>query len=170
MQCSAASVTSTTSPPTDTACIVSDRQRGGLRPPIVHHTSRSCGDPSPQSPLQYIQPRSASYGGEKSNSYVDPTLAQLSEFEEIIEQMDKYWPRKRAPPPAYPHSQRPPPTTIPAPPVQATQVPRVRPCASTGIDEDLQLILDNMDPELLASTSPCGVKIEATPLPPSPNG
>lgn len=138
----------------------------GLRPPVYQHASRSCGDPS--SPGLHLSqpPRSASYGGERSHSPVDPkTKAQISEFEEIIEQMDKYWPKRRAQPPPYPQQRSP----LSCPQV-LVPVARVPPPTATGIDEDLRVILNNMDPELLASSAPCGVKIEATPLPPSPNG
>jgi hypothetical protein len=139
-------------------------QQRGLRPPVFQHASRSCGDPCLQVPTMHdVQPRSASYGGERPHSPVDPrTKAQLTEFEEIIEQMDKYWPRRRVPPPPYP--QRTPPTIQ----ISVQTSPRVPP--PTGIDEDLRMILNNIDPELLASSAPSGVKIESTPLPPSPNG
>jgi len=90
---------------------------------------------------------------------VDPgTEAQLSEFQMIIEQMEKNWPPRAA--------ARPPAAAAPA------QEQRVHKKSHRGIDEDLKLILDNMDPELMAPMegSPKGVKVGATPFIPSAKG
>ncbi|CAB3377072.1 Hypothetical predicted protein [Cloeon dipterum] len=77
----------------------------------------------------------------------------------IIEQMDKYWPSR---------------TTATRPPREVTPVQRAHKRSHHGIDEDLQIILDNMDPGLLATpgdaSSPRGVEVAATPIKPSPNG
>jgi hypothetical protein len=96
---------------------------------------------------------------------VDPgTEAQLSEFESIIAQMEKNWPPRAAP--VAPAPARPQPA---APTAAATSSPKTKKKCYRGIDEDLKVILDTMDPELMAG-SPKVVEVSATPFIPSPKG